>query len=132
MNIEALGDKIKRLRKAKRWSQEDLAGASGVGRRVIQELELGRGNPTVDTLEALARSLETSLVELIQSGAKGVSQAIPDVSAGRDVLSSFLDAPPDIQKLVLAVLYKDATILQSASPRFQQFAKDFLKAAISR
>jgi transcriptional regulator with XRE-family HTH domain len=45
-------------------SQEGLAARSGLSYKFIGEVERGTGNPTVDTLAALADALETDIAEL--------------------------------------------------------------------
>jgi len=41
MNLEALGSEIKQLRKAKKWSQDDLENYSGITKRTISKIECG-------------------------------------------------------------------------------------------
>ena len=48
---------VRALRDERRWSQEELAEASGLGRRLIAGLEVGEHEPTLGTLTALARGL---------------------------------------------------------------------------
>lgn len=61
-----LGEKIKRLRKNKDWTQEKLAELANIDPKTVIELEAGkRANPTLQTLNKLARVLKTSLEELL-------------------------------------------------------------------
>lgn len=63
-----LGEKVKKLRKARDWTQEKLAEAANVDPKTIIELEAGkRANPTLQTLNKLARALKTSLEELLST-----------------------------------------------------------------
>jgi transcriptional regulator with XRE-family HTH domain len=55
--VHACGHIIKRLRKEKGWSQEELAHFSGLDRTYISLLERGLRNPTLTTLFALANCL---------------------------------------------------------------------------
>lgn len=49
-------------------SQEALAAAAEVGRgATISDLEKGKGNPTMSTLEAIAAALGASLSELVSA-----------------------------------------------------------------
>ena len=59
--------KIKLLRVARHWSQEELAIASGVGQRTIQRVE-STGKASLETTKSLAACLEISLDELITNG----------------------------------------------------------------
>jgi transcriptional regulator with XRE-family HTH domain len=61
-----LARRVKELRDAQAMSQEALASAAGINRVTLARLELGLHEPTLETLERLARALEVSLhVELI-------------------------------------------------------------------
>lgn len=55
--------------------QSELADASGVSRRAIQEIESGSNSPTVQTLEALAGALSIPLVAFF-SDEKSPSQKL--------------------------------------------------------
>lgn len=46
-------------------SAADLARASGVARATLSKLEAGQGNPTLDTIGALAAALRLPLVDLL-------------------------------------------------------------------
>ena len=43
------------------WSQSDLAAAIGSRQPVISRLERGGGNPSLETLQRIARALDLSL-----------------------------------------------------------------------
>ncbi len=45
---------IKERRKSMLVTQENLAELSGVGLRTLKQLEAGKGNPTLQTLEKIA------------------------------------------------------------------------------
>jgi transcriptional regulator with XRE-family HTH domain len=62
-----LGQTIRRLRKSCGFTQHTLADKSGVSHRIIQDLEAGDGNPTIETLEALASTLGSPIVSLFIS-----------------------------------------------------------------
>ena len=48
-------------RRALRMTQQELADASGLHQSVVSRIEQGVANPTVRTLSALARALDTRL-----------------------------------------------------------------------
>jgi transcriptional regulator with XRE-family HTH domain len=78
MSITPNASSIKRLRLAKGWSQEDLAGRARVGERTVQRAELG--NPTrPGTLAALADALGADVIELTR--AVGVPVLAMDASS---------------------------------------------------
>lgn len=65
---ETVGDRIKRLRNEKRWTQTDLASKSGVSYATISRLERGEatksGRHNRATLVALAAALGASVEDL--------------------------------------------------------------------
>lgn len=64
--LRALATNLVRLRKEHGWSQEDLAHASDVQPfTAISKLERGIRNPTVTTVERLARALDVTIGELL-------------------------------------------------------------------
>lgn len=46
-------------------TQKELAQATKVSNRTIKDLELGMGNPTLDTLEKLASVLDCTVADLL-------------------------------------------------------------------
>ena len=61
-----LGARVKALREAKGWSQEEYAERSGLHRTYVSGIERGIRNPTVTVLERLARGLEITLAQLLE------------------------------------------------------------------
>jgi transcriptional regulator with XRE-family HTH domain len=61
-----IGRNFGRFRKAKRFTQESFAEASGFTQQYISGLERGRRNPTIVTLFELASALGISHVDLVQ------------------------------------------------------------------
>jgi len=56
---------IRRFRLARNLTQVQLAKALGVDQSRIAELERGKGNPTMDTLDQVADALEISPAALL-------------------------------------------------------------------
>nr|WP_282599953.1 XRE family transcriptional regulator [Patulibacter sp. SYSU D01012] len=56
---------MRRLRLARGLSLVDLGRAAGVAKGTLTALEGGRGNPTVETLQALSRALGATLADLV-------------------------------------------------------------------
>ena len=54
MQLEELIHNIKGRREMQKVTQETLAELSGVGLRTLKQLESGKGNPTLQTLQKLA------------------------------------------------------------------------------
>jgi transcriptional regulator with XRE-family HTH domain len=59
-----LGRRIQSLRKRYRLTQLQLAEKANLSLKHLGEIERGRGNPTLDSLNALADALSVSLSEL--------------------------------------------------------------------
>ncbi|GGP17185.1 XRE family transcriptional regulator [Nonomuraea glycinis] len=61
----ALGKRLRQLREERAMNAAELARASGVARATLSKLEAGHGNPTLDTIGALAAALRLPLVDLL-------------------------------------------------------------------
>lgn len=57
-------DAVRKLRRRKGWSQQDLASASGVGQDTISSLELGRHEPRPSTLRKIANAFGVEVEDL--------------------------------------------------------------------
>lgn len=61
-----LGDRIRRLRARRGWSQEDLAYEAGINRTYIASLEAGQRNPSLDLMARLAIALGVDIGTLVR------------------------------------------------------------------
>jgi len=61
------GLNVQRLRRAKGWSQEELADRASLHRTYVSGVERGIRNPTITVVEKLARTLETTAGELLDA-----------------------------------------------------------------
>lgn len=68
---ERVGNNLKRLRKAKGFSQEGLAFECGLHRTYISGVERGIRNPTVTVLERIAKALGVGAWEFFSEGENG-------------------------------------------------------------
>jgi transcriptional regulator with XRE-family HTH domain len=59
-----VGDKVRELRKARGWLQQDLADRAGVSMQTVSNLETRRHVPETVTLAKIARALGVPLGEL--------------------------------------------------------------------
>lgn len=62
----AFGQRIRTLRHAMGWSQEDLAERTGLDRTYISSVERGQRNISLNNIAALATALEVSFAELFE------------------------------------------------------------------
>ena len=67
---EILGENVKRLRTGLELTQADLARAIGADQSSVGLIELARANPTLMTIESLARALRTTVPELFGGSAR--------------------------------------------------------------
>ena len=63
--VKVVGTTLRRLRAEQGLSLSDLARTSGVAKATLSALEGGRGNPTLETLSALAAALQIPMGDLI-------------------------------------------------------------------
>lgn len=63
---KALARAVRRLRREKGWTQDDLAAKVGIEQAAVSLIENARANPTLETLEALAKSLGVRFVDLFE------------------------------------------------------------------
>jgi transcriptional regulator with XRE-family HTH domain len=62
---ELLGMRVREVRKLRGLSQEKLAEQVGVEPKQISRIEGGKSAPSLDTLEAIARSLQVEMKDLL-------------------------------------------------------------------
>jgi transcriptional regulator with XRE-family HTH domain len=62
---QRVGANVKRLRKAQRLSQEELAARSGLDRTYVSQIERAVKNVTIVSLDKVARALGVPLTELV-------------------------------------------------------------------
>jgi transcriptional regulator with XRE-family HTH domain len=62
-----LAERIKSLRKAKGWSQEEFAERAAMQRSYLADLERGRRNPSVRTLVKVANAFDVAVADLLRS-----------------------------------------------------------------
>jgi transcriptional regulator with XRE-family HTH domain len=65
-DVEALGVRVRRERRDRGLTLDDLAAASGVSRSMLSEVERGSRTPTVLTADRIATGLGTSLARLLR------------------------------------------------------------------
>jgi XRE family transcriptional regulator, regulator of sulfur utilization len=67
MSLKArLSANVSTLRAAKRLSLDDVADKAGLSKSIVWDVERGRGNPTLGTIEALTIGLGVSVERLLR------------------------------------------------------------------
>jgi transcriptional regulator with XRE-family HTH domain len=61
-----IGENLRRIRKARGWSQERLSDKSKVDQDYVGHLERGQVNVSADTLAKLANALKVEMVEFFK------------------------------------------------------------------
>jgi transcriptional regulator with XRE-family HTH domain len=67
---KTLAANVRRLRKARGWTQENFAAETKVEQAAISLIENSRANPTLLMLETIAHVLDVGFVELFAAPAK--------------------------------------------------------------
>ncbi|MGZ4352682.1 MAG: helix-turn-helix domain-containing protein [Gaiellaceae bacterium] len=88
--VNTIGLNLRRLRSERRLSLAELASQCGVAKATLANLEQGRGNPTIETLWALALGLGVAFSDLLEE-APGPEVAVLRADEGARVGSGALD-----------------------------------------
>lgn len=81
MNLERLGEKMKRARKAKGLSTRALARAAGLAHSTIVRIEYSEAHPRIDTMEKICEALGIPMASLCIESLREALEAV------------YLDAP---------------------------------------
>ena len=76
--MSGVADALKRARKAKRWTQLELAERSGVSQQAISFIENGRNSPSESTIRLLADALGVSVTDLLEDQEEKTPSLQPD------------------------------------------------------
>jgi transcriptional regulator with XRE-family HTH domain len=90
--LRKFGNRLRHLRKLQKFSQEKLAEKAGLSTTFIGYLERAEKEPTLSSLEKIARALNVSLSELL---------ALPDEKAILDADVQVLNKAIEILKQAL-------------------------------
>ena len=105
--METFGQKIKRLRKAKKMTQSELAESVGVDFTYISKIENGKSlrTPAESTIRKLAMFLETNAEELILL-AKKVLQNFQETIVDDKLAVDFLRIFPKLNETQRGIVEK--------------------------
>jgi transcriptional regulator with XRE-family HTH domain len=62
--LVGLGNRIRKLRKARGWTQAEMAERVGIDRSFLADVERGKRNVSVLNLELIAKGFRVSLAQL--------------------------------------------------------------------
>ncbi len=71
MNLSEIGEFFSKRRGSLRLRQEDLSEMSGINIRTIQQVESGKGNPSFETLKAIASILGLEILVQVKQPING-------------------------------------------------------------
>ncbi len=60
-----LGENMRKIREEKNMTQGDICRALNLDRAHVSNIENGKQNPTLDTIEKIAKALKVSIKELV-------------------------------------------------------------------
>ena len=81
------GRRVRALREAKRWTQEDLAKAAGLGAKHIGVIERGEKTSSFDAIERIAAALKVEYCTLFVSAKTKDSDIEEDIRAAAQLQS---------------------------------------------
>jgi transcriptional regulator with XRE-family HTH domain len=115
-----IGANVRRLRRARGLTQEQLAERTEVGRHFLSDIETGRRRASVDTLVRLIRALETSadLVLGLRSATKQAIAAPVDYLLLKPLWDELREVPPEYGRIVVRTA--------------RQIARDFKRVAVRK
>ncbi|MGI6453090.1 MAG: helix-turn-helix domain-containing protein [Syntrophomonadaceae bacterium] len=98
-----LGERLLRLRKAKRITQIDLAKAIGVGKTTISNYETGYSTPDTEIIKKIADFFDVSTDYLLGRTATPQIEQAPQIIIGTgDASFNFdKDIPPEVYKEII-------------------------------
>ncbi len=103
----AIGVRVRQERQARQWTLDRLAGAAGVSRRMVVNVEQGAANPSVGTLLRIGDALGVGLPSLVEPPGPRAVKVTPrgegavlwtGEAGGRGVLVAGTQ-PPDVMEL---------------------------------
>jgi XRE family aerobic/anaerobic benzoate catabolism transcriptional regulator len=68
--LAELGGRVRAWRARRGMTRKQLAGDSGLSERFLADVESGKGNVSINSLEAAARALNITILELLQDAAR--------------------------------------------------------------
>jgi|SRR5688572_20768782 transcriptional regulator with XRE-family HTH domain len=95
--LASFGQEVRRRRLALKLTLEDLAQASGLTPNYIGSIELGKRDPSLSSIDALAKALRVPIGQLIG----GSRELTP---AGMEAASLFDESAPEVQAAISSIL----------------------------
>ena len=109
-------EKIRKMREEKHWSQEEMAGKLNMSINGYAKIERGETRLNLPRLEQISEIFETDILDLIQTGGRGLSYQVGD-NNNSDIAvyaSSSHELAAEIERLKLIISHKDELLAQQA------------------
>jgi helix-turn-helix domain-containing protein len=109
-------EKIRKMREEKHWSQEEMAGKLNMSINGYAKIERGETRLNLPRLEQISEIFETDILDLIQTGGRGLSYQVGD-NNNSDIAvyaSSSHELTAEIERLKLIISHKDELLAQQA------------------
>jgi transcriptional regulator with XRE-family HTH domain len=106
-NSKLVAANILRKMEARKLTQTELAKQTGLSQPTINHIVNGTTQPRLGNLELIARALNCTVLEL-QGGGLSIYDAA-------EILSLFANQSPLMQKVLLAILHKDPSLVDDES-----------------
>lgn len=100
MNV--VGERIRSLRNAKGWSQEELAHRAGISASHMGRLERGERGATVHSLEKVTRALGITFVDLFRFLNEDAPEK--DSTVIYEIVQNLNNRSPKEQKIILNLI----------------------------
>ncbi|MFA4928686.1 MAG: helix-turn-helix transcriptional regulator, partial [Patulibacter sp.] len=88
---QTVGANVRRLRRNRGLSLVELGQHASIAKGTLTQLEAGRGNPTIETIQALGRALGVTVAELVTEHADDAPLVVR-ADGGTRILGWSLDA----------------------------------------
>ena len=96
---ELLGRRIKELRKSRGISQDQLAERVDIDPKHLSRIEVGRGYPSLDTLEGIAHALDVEVKDFFE-----FTHLREDASLVEEITGMLKEASEEKLRLILKVV----------------------------
>src|SRR3954468_5396097 len=97
--LPELGARVRAWRARRGMTRKQLAADSGLSERFLADVEAGKGNVSINSLEAAARALNITILELLQDAPR------PALARVQALLSRLEDAQLDHAYAMLAATF---------------------------
>jgi transcriptional regulator with XRE-family HTH domain len=99
--LKRIGQNLKKLRMKQGWSQQRLADEAGIVRRYLPELESGRKNVSILTLEKLAAALQVPVTAIVGNASVPAKKKVDlrSVVKGKAIRIAREGTPKQLQRL---------------------------------